>query len=125
MSKSIQRVIKKRAISFPIERFDREDGTYDDEDGIYEGGDSEQDFIRIHIQPIENVIVDGPSGQRSIDRFKGWTWLKISNKDVVSIIGVENVDDGLFTVSESSPWVGVFTEFVLTRSGEAENKVDE
>ncbi len=120
MSKSIQKIIKKRSISFPVTRFDRVDGSYDDEDGIYQGGgDDEQEFIKIHVQPIDTSISDGAEGQRSIDAFNGWTWMEIRNKDVVQI------GEDLFTVSNLKPWIGVFVVFVLTRSGEAENKVDE
>ncbi len=120
MSRSIQRVIRKRAKSYIIQRFDRDEGYY--EDGIWVDSTQNNETVSLHLQPITDQLQDGVPAQIQTISWHGWavdiTGNKVSNKDVLT------VDEGLFTVANMVHWPGVYREFDLIRSGEAENLSD-
>jgi len=122
MSRSIQRVIRRRSKPYTIQRFDRADGFFDDDDGIWVDAPDVKETVDLHLQPITDQLNDGVPGQRQLISWHGWAvdvdGNKVSNKDKVT------VDDGLYTISNMSHWPGVYREFDLTRSGEAENLDD-
>lgn len=119
MSKKIQRVVKKRSSPYEIQRFNRGDGFFDDTDGLWVDAKETKDTVKLHLQPITDQLTDGVPGQRQIISWHGWaidvSGNEVANKDIVT------VDGGLFTISNIAHWVGVYREFDLTRSGEAEN----
>lgn len=122
MSRAIRNVIKKRASEYKIQRFDRSDGYFDDEDGVWVDSKEVKETVKIHLQPIVDELKDGVPAQRQLISWHGWAvdfpGNKVSNKDIVT------VDDGLYTVSNLVHWPGEYREFDLTRSGEAENLDD-
>lgn len=122
MSNPIKGVIRRRSKPYSIQRFDRDDGFYDDDDGIWVDAKEVSETVSIHLQPITDQLKDGIPGQRQSISWHGWaideTGNKVSNKDVVTI------EEGLFTVSNMVHWIGDYREFDLSRSGEAENLSD-
>ncbi len=119
MSRSIQNVIRRRAKPYSIQRFDRTDGYYDDDDGIWVDSKEVEETVKAHLQPITDQLNDGVPGQRQLISWHGWavdeSGNEVSNKDRLTI------DGGVFTVSSMVYWPGAYREFDLTRSGEAEN----
>jgi hypothetical protein len=119
MSKSIKKVIKKRSSSYSIQRFDRDSGYYDENDGIWVDDAEVTQTISMHIQPIVDTLIDGVPAQRQLATWHGWaideTGNEVANKDIIT------VTSELFTVSNLVYWPGVYREFDLTRSGEADN----
>ena len=122
MSNSIKRVIKKRAKTYEIQRFDRDDGYFDDDDGNWVDSKEIKEFVKIHLQPITDQINDGVPGQRQLISWHGWAidaeGNKVSNKDIVT------VGEELFTIANMVYWPSVYREFDLIRSGEVENLDD-
>jgi len=122
MSRSIQGVIKRRTATYPIVRFDRAGGYIDDNTGLWVDAPDAESTIKIHIQPVNDEITDGVEGQRQLIEWHGWAvdsvGNEISNKDKVTI------GSGIFTVANIKYWPGVYREFDLIRSGEAENLSD-
>ncbi len=119
MSRSIRKNISSRSQEYKIQRFDRDDGFFDDDDGIWVDAPETKTTVKVHLQPIVDKLNDGVPSQRQLASWHGWavdvSGNKVSNKDIITI------DDGLFTVSDLVHWPGDYREFDLTRSGEAEN----
>jgi hypothetical protein len=119
MSRATQGVIRRRAKKYIIQRYNRDDGDYDDEDGIWVDSQQLDETVEAHLQPITDQLKDGVPAQRQLISWHGWAvdepGNKVSNKDIMT------VDDGLYTVSNLVYWPGVYREFDLTRSGEADN----
>lgn len=122
MSNPIKGVIRRRSKPYAIQRFDRDDGFYDDDDGIWVDSKEVEEVVKVHIQPITDQLKDGIPAQRQSISWHGWAvdeiGNKVSNKDVIT------VDEGLYTVANMVFWPGVYREFDLIRSGEAENLSD-
>jgi hypothetical protein len=122
MSRSIKNVIKKGSSSYPIQRFDRDSGYFDDTDGLWVDDPETKTTLLLHIQPVKDALSDGVEGQRQLISWRGWaidvTGNTVANKDVITI------DEGLYTVSDLEHWPGVYREFNLIRSGEADNLDD-
>ena len=122
MSKSIRKVISSRSSEYPIQKFERADGYFDDDDGLWVDAPETQTTVKAHIQPRTDKLEDGVSAQRQLVSWHGWavdsTGNEVSNKDIITI------DGGLFTVSDMVHWPKVYREFDLTRSGEADNLDD-
>lgn len=117
MSKSIRKLIKKFSEPYEIQRFDRDDGFYDD-DGIWIDSKKVKEFVMIHIQPVSDQLNDGVAAQRSLNTEHAWSIDEVNNKDVITNNGE------LFTISNMKKWLKVYREFDLTRSGETENLDD-
>jgi hypothetical protein len=119
MSKSIRKTILSRSREYPIQRFERAEGFFDDDDGIWVDAPESKTTVKVHLQPIVDKLNDGVPSQRQEISWHGWAvdipGNKVSNKDIIT------VDDGLFTVSNMVHWPGDYREFDLTRSGEADN----
>lgn len=122
MSRQIQGVIKRRAKSYPITRFNRTDGFYDDDTGLWVDNSDAETTVRIHLQPVKDQITDGPEGQRQRIEWRGWAvdedGNEIANKDKIT------VGTGIYTIADLEWWPGVYREFNVIRSGEAENVSD-
>lgn len=119
MSRSIRNVIKKRALSYPIQRLDRDSGYFDEDDGIWVDSPEASSTVKIHLQPIVDKLTDGVEAQRQEISWHGWAIESevVANKDKVTI------DDGIFTIANLVYWPGNYREFDLIRSGEADNDI--
>lgn len=119
MSRQIQGVVRRRSKPYIIQRFDREDGYYDDDDGLWVDAEEVEETLSAHLQPITDQLQDGVPAQIQNISWHGWAidkdGNKVSNKDILT------VDEGLFTVANMIYWPGIYREFDLIRSGEAEN----
>lgn len=122
MSRSIKNVIRKRAMPYSITRFDRSGGYYDDNDGLWVDDEQIPETVKIHLQPINDQITDGPEAQRSLIQWRGWavdeSGNEVANKDRVT------VGTGVYTIADLQWWPGEYREFNLVRSGESENVSD-
>ena len=122
MSKSIKKVIKKRAIPYSITRFNREDGYFDDDTGLWVDDPNVEETVKIHLQPIKDQITDGVEGQRQFIEWRGWAvdeaGNEVANKDKIT------VGPGVYTIADLEWWPGEYREFNVVRSGEAENLSD-
>jgi len=120
LSRSIRNVIKKRALSYKIQRYDRDNGYYDEDDGIWVDSEEIESTVKIHLQPVVDRLTDGVEGQRQEISWHGWAIESetVANKDRVTI------DDGIFTIANLVHWPGDYREFDLIRSGEADNLDD-
>jgi hypothetical protein len=119
MSRAIQSVIRRRSQPYPIQRFDRDAGEYDEDDGLWVDSAEVEETVNLHLQPVVDQLNDGVPAQRQSISWHGWAVdeanNKVSNKDIIT------VDGGLYTVSDLVYWPGIYREFDLTRSGEADN----
>lgn len=118
MSNAIKRMIKKHSEPYEIQRFNRDEGEYDDDDGIWVDSKKTKEIVKIHIQPVNDQLNDGVAAQRSLNVEHGWSTDEINNKDIVTNEGE------LFTISNTKKWFKIYREFDMTRSGEAENLDD-